>query len=120
MGRENVLDFEGTEVMVYDIPYQLVRVHRRNEGTGADDLINEKLFQVQEIGAGDRDRDVSRFGKFYTKEHEKRLRLTMHTFIYIYNITKKNPSSFLESSAKAGSVRPLSIRTESMCPDNSF
>ena len=36
MGRENVLDFEGTEVMIYDIPYQLVRVHRGSEGTERD------------------------------------------------------------------------------------
>ena len=36
MGRENLLDFEGTEVMVYDIPYQLVRVHRGSEGTERD------------------------------------------------------------------------------------
>ena len=71
MGRENVLDFEGTEVMVYDIPYQLVRVHRGREERGEIDRRKSfLLFQVQEI---EQDRAVSRFGKFYTQEHEKRL-----------------------------------------------
>ena len=51
---EKVLDFEGAEVMVDDIPYELVRVHRGGGCRLRPEKIWQKLyFRLGSVGLGD-------------------------------------------------------------------